>query len=71
MKRVPVYIVSYVRSGDARVRKFPTEGTMDRWIRKFLSDTEGDRDSRIDFVVINADRIQQYSPHVQIINYGE
>lgn len=63
--------VSYVRDGAHRVRIFPNEGNMDRWIRKFERDAFGDSESWLNFAVIGAERIRSYDEAIQIVNFGE
>lgn len=63
-------IVSYVLDRDHRVRSFPSQETMDRWIRKFEREQANDH-SWINYIIANAETLRVVNPEVRHVRFGE
>lgn len=65
-------VVYYVRDGQSRIRPFPSEAIMDRWVRKFKNDFVNDNDENwIELTVVGVKTMQVHFKGVRVIPYGE
>lgn len=65
-------VVYYVIEGESRIRSFPSEAIMDRWVRKFNNDFNQDNDENwIELTVVGVKTMQVHTKNVKLIPYGE
>lgn len=67
------FVVYYVLDGNSRVRTFPSEEIMDRWLRKFEREygEDGDDENWIELVMTNVETLRVNRRGTKLVRWGE